>query len=90
MRQVRLSEGDGRLSRLVSEVEAGESLTILRGERPVAQIIPFRGAASAATLPDEDALPKREASIKRIREIMKKGIPMGGVPPTRDEMHDGR
>jgi hypothetical protein len=39
---------------------------------------------------DEDALLKREAAIKRISEIMSKGVPMGGVTPTRDEMHDGR
>jgi antitoxin (DNA-binding transcriptional repressor) of toxin-antitoxin stability system len=90
MRQVQLSEYGQQLSKLVGEVEAGESVTILRGERPIAQIIPFPESKKPDALGDEDALLKREAAIKRISEIMRKGIPMGGVPPTRDEMHDGR
>ena len=90
MRQVQLSEDDQQLATLVGEVEAGESVTILRGERPVAQIIPFPGAKGQQGFTNRDALLKREAAIKRIREIMEQGIPMGGVPPTRDEMHDGR
>ncbi len=90
MRQVQLSEYGPQLHTLVSEVESGESVTILRGERPVAQIVAFPETDKPVALADEDALLKREASIKRISEIMRKGIPMGGVPPTRDEMHDGR
>ena len=90
MRQVQLSEDDQQLATLVGEVEAGESVTILRGERPVAQIIPFPEARRFESLVDEDAFSRREAAIKRIRATMKKGIPMGGIPPTRDEMHDGR
>ncbi len=90
MRQVQLNEDDHQLATLVSEAEAGESVTILRGERPVAQIIPFPEIKNPEASMDEDALLRREAAIKRIREIMQEGIPMGGVPPTRDEMHDGR
>jgi antitoxin (DNA-binding transcriptional repressor) of toxin-antitoxin stability system len=90
MRQVQLSEDGHQLATLVSEVEAGESVTILRGERPVAQIIPFPETEKPAMPMDEEALLKREAAIQRISEIMRKGIPMGGVPPSRDEMHDGR
>ena len=90
MRQIQLSEDDRQLATLVDEVEAGESVTILRGERPVAQIIPFPEAKKAKAVADEGAFSKRDAAVKRIRQIMEEGIPMGGVPPTRDEMHDGR
>jgi antitoxin (DNA-binding transcriptional repressor) of toxin-antitoxin stability system len=89
MRQVQLND-DGQLATLVSEVEAGESVTILRGERPVAQIVPLPEAKSLS-IPQADAAElKRKTAIKRIREIMTKGVPLGGAPPTRDEMHDGR
>lgn len=90
MRQVQLIDDDQQLATLVGEVEAGESVTILRGERAVAQIVPFPGASSLGTRTDEDAVTEREAAIERISEIMRKGVRMGGVPPTRDEMHDGR
>jgi len=89
MRQVQLND-DGQLATLVSEVEAGESVTILRGERPVAQIIPFPESKSLSIRQADTAELKREAAVKRIREIMTKGVPLGGTPPTRDEMHDGR
>ena len=80
MRQVQLHEEEQQFAALVAEAEAGESLTILRHGKPVAQIIPF---------PTNERLnPDREAARKEWLAIMQKGIPMGGVPPTRDEMHE--
>jgi antitoxin (DNA-binding transcriptional repressor) of toxin-antitoxin stability system len=82
MRQVQLHEEEQQFASLVSEAEAGESLTILRHGKPVAQIIPFPGSQTM-----KDA---REAALKELNLLLEQGLPLGGTPPTRDEMHDGR
>jgi len=81
MRQVQLSEDDHQLTTLVSEVEAGESVTILRGERPVAQIIPVPDA-------NEPTRADRLAALARLTAIMDKGYDMGLVWNGRDELYD--
>ncbi len=80
MRQVSLREANQNFSSCIAEVEAGERLVLLRRGKPVAEIIPY----SAKKRLD----PKREAARKELIALMRKGIPMGGVPPTRDEMHE--
>ena len=80
MRQVSLREANQNFSSCIAEVEAGERLVLLRRGKPVAEIIPY----SAKKRLD----PKREAARKELIALMCKGIPMGGVPPTRDEMHE--
>ncbi len=79
MRQVQLAEDESQFAALVSEAEAGESLTIFRGDRPVAQIIPF------PKQPTED---QRAAALKRLKALMNKGIDLGGVWNGRDELYD--
>lgn len=80
MRQVQWND-DTQLATLVSEVEAGESVTILRGERPVAQIIPFPQAK-------EPARAERMAALERLTAIMDKGHDMGLIWNGRDELYD--
>lgn len=82
MRQVQLSEDDHQLATLVSEVEAGESVTLLRGERPVAQIIPFPQA-------EEQMSADRLAAIEELKAIMDKGYDLGGFRiEDRDALYD--
>ena len=80
MRHVQLHEEEQQFAALIAEAEAGESLTILRQGKPVAQIVPFPAKESTSS--------EREAAHRELMEILRKGIPMGGVPPTRDEMHE--
>ena len=89
MRQIQLSEDDRQLATLVDEVEAGESVTILRGERPVAQIIPFPGAhPDASPNAPRTMTPQRAAAIERLRAIMNKGYDLGIEWNGRDELYD--
>lgn len=69
MRQVQLHEEERQFATLVSQAEAGESLTILRGDKPVAQIIPFPEAT--------DRQAKRMAAVARLDALMEKGFDMG-------------
>ncbi len=80
MRQVSLREANQNFSSCIAEVEAGERLILLRRGKPVAEIIPY----SARKRLD----PKREAAHSKLMKLLGKGIPLGGVPPTRDEMHE--
>jgi prevent-host-death family protein len=79
MRRVSLREANQNFSSCIAEVEAGERLVLLRRGKPVAEIVPYT---------KKKLDPVREAARKRLIAIMKQGIPMGGVPPTRDEMHE--
>ena len=83
MRQVQLHEEEEQFAALVADAEAGESLIILRAGRPVAQIIPSPESQGVLLSGAE-----REAAFNELLSLMHEGIPMGGVPPTRDEMHD--
>jgi len=79
MRRVSLREANQNFSSCIAEVESGERLVLLRRGKPVAEIIPY-------TKKRLDR--KREAARRELIAIMREGIPMGGVPPTRDEMHE--
>jgi prevent-host-death family protein len=79
MRRVSLREANQNFSACIAEVEAGERLILLRRGKPVAEIVPYT---------KKRLDPAREAARKELIALMKQGIPMGGVPPTRDEMHE--
>lgn len=80
MRNVSLQELETHAADLISEVEAGHRLTLIRGGKPVADIVPH---VVEQTL-DAD----REAARKRLLELLEEGIPMDGKPLTRDEIYD--
>ena len=44
MRKLNLADAKTHLSELVTEVEAGETIQILRGGKPVAQLVPIASA----------------------------------------------
>ena len=85
MRQVQFHEAEEQFASLIAEAEAGESLTILRAGKPVAQIVPFPKSQQKLL-----SGPEREAALQELIALMKAGVPLGGAPPTRDDMHDGR
>jgi prevent-host-death family protein len=80
MRQVSLREANQNFSACIAEVESGEHLILLRRGKPVAEIIPYSA--------EKPLDPKREAARQRMIELMREGIDLGGVSPTRDEMHE--
>jgi prevent-host-death family protein len=79
MRRVSLREANQNFSACIAEVEAGERLILLRRGKPVAEIVPYT---------KKRLDPKRAAAHRELMELLREGIPMGGVPPTRDEMHE--
>jgi prevent-host-death family protein len=79
MRRVSLREANQSFSSCIAEVERGERLVLLRRGKPVAEIVPYSR---------KRADPKRAAAHRELMAILRKGVPMGGVPPTRDEMHE--
>jgi prevent-host-death family protein len=79
MRRVSLREANQNFSSCIAEVEAGERLVLLRRGKPVAEIVPY----SKKRLD-----PKRAAAHRELMALLREGIPMGGIPPTRDEMHE--
>ncbi len=95
MRQVKLEEMVD-FGTLVGEVEAGgEGVTVMRGGKPVAQVIPF----PLPERPIDEA--KRLEAVKRLCEIMDAGAPwrrltglmdqgvdLGGVWNGRDELYE--
>lgn len=79
MRRVSLREANQNFSTCIAEVESGERLVLLRRGKPIAEIVPY-----ARNRVD----PKRQAAHRQLMTLLRQGIPMGGAPPTRDEMHE--
>jgi hypothetical protein len=62
-----------------SELRAGHSLKLLQGGKRVGEISPK---------PSELTEEERDAIWGRMIAFMEKGLDLGGVPLTRDEMHE--
>jgi antitoxin (DNA-binding transcriptional repressor) of toxin-antitoxin stability system len=62
-----------------SELRAGHSLKLLQGGKRVGEISPQ---------PSELTEEERDAIWRRMIAFMEKGLELGGVPLTRDEMHE--
>lgn len=78
MRRVSMREANQHFSSLVAEVESGQRLVVERRGVPVAEIIPFRKTA------DREA----DKAWDEMLSILERGIPLGGIAPTKDEMHE--
>jgi len=79
MKTVTAREANQQFSRLLGEVAAGEEVVITRRGQPVATLAPYRG---------QPMTPEREAALKRLLELGRKGFHLGGIRATRDEMHE--
>jgi len=80
MRQVQLQDAEEHFAALVAEAEAGESLTIVRDGKAVAQIIPFPESHNPQA--------ERKAALERLDALMAKGYDMGVAWNGRDELYD--
>ncbi|MBL9048074.1 MAG: type II toxin-antitoxin system Phd/YefM family antitoxin [Tabrizicola sp.] len=75
MREIGAFEAKTHLSELLAEVEAGETVTITRRGKPVAQLVPIA-----------EAVPDRLAAIARLQQLGK-GLRLGveDILSARDE-----
>ena len=80
MRRVSLREANQNFSSCVAEVEAGESLILVRRGKPVARIVPF-AAKETRDL-------KHEAAVKKLAAFLKEGHDLKGVKVNREELYD--
>jgi prevent-host-death family protein len=77
MRSVTAREANQAFSRISKVAEGGESVVITRRGEPVAILAPY---------PPQNR--EREAAIDRIVALMRKGLPIGRMRFSRDEMHE--
>ena len=82
MRQVALREEEVQFAELVREAEAGESVTVTREGRPVAQIVPF--PAAPAQRSEEDRL----QAVRELEAFLAERHDLGIVWNGRDELYD--
>jgi len=77
MRTLSIREFNSRVSQPIADVEAGESVVITRGGRPVIRLI------KEIEL-DRSSL-EWEAAYRRMLETMEEGLSLGGRPADYDE-----
>jgi len=80
MRTVSLKEANQQFSKLVQEVEQGESVVITRRGKPVARLSP-----QPADKMDD---PEWRAAYERMVETFREGADLGGLKINRDELYD--
>jgi prevent-host-death family protein len=78
MKTVSARDANQHFSKLLAEVESGEEVVITRHGRPVARLVRDTGMSP------ED----RAEALRKLNEIMDRGIRLEGPPMTRDEMHE--
>jgi antitoxin (DNA-binding transcriptional repressor) of toxin-antitoxin stability system len=79
MLSVSITELAERSDDIVAELRAGHSLELIQGGKRFAEITPAEPQPS-----DEE----RKAAWAGVLELMESGLDLGGVPLTRDEMHE--
>jgi len=78
MKTVTAREANQKFSQLLASVDKGEEVVITRRGVPVARLVP-----EVAAKGDERAQARRE-----LMEMLRKGVPLGGVRANRDEIYD--
>ncbi len=78
MRSISIQEFEKDPKPCIAEAEAGQRLILLRGGKPVAEIVPF-----TSSKPDT----KHKAARKQLLTIMDRGLDLGGKPSTYEERH---
>lgn len=79
MERITLQEAEHNLAKYIMAVEHGETLIILKHDKPVAQLMPY---------PTRQLSSEQIAARKRTLERMKRGFSLGGVCPNRDSLHE--
>ena len=80
MRTISLMTANQEFSKLIRQVERGESFLITRRGRPVARLIPQRT--------DKTADPEWAAAYRRMTARLAKGASLGGLRVQRQELYD--
>lgn len=81
MRTVSLTIARREFSRLIEEVERGESVLITRRGRPLAELTPHRVGRSAD--------PGWPAAYERMMAQLEDGASLGGLKIRREALYDG-
>jgi antitoxin (DNA-binding transcriptional repressor) of toxin-antitoxin stability system len=85
MRSISIQEFEKDPKACIAEAEAGQRLILLRGGKPVAEIVPASETDSTREAKEQ----KRLAAVRRLTEIMDKGVDLGGLRITsRDELYE--
>ena len=78
MRHISSREANRRFSKLLAELADGEEIVITRRGKPVARLCPVTGQDAA----------ERAVAIKRMIARMTRGVDLGDIRVSRDEMHE--
>jgi prevent-host-death family protein len=79
MKTVSAREANQKFSKLLAEVAGGQEVVITKRGVPVARLV---------AVPSKARDRKRQAAIKRMVAMMKKGVDLGGLTFRRDELYD--
>lgn len=78
MKTVSARDANQHFSKLLAEVESGEEVVITRRGRPIARLVRDAGLS-----PEQ-----RAEALKKLNELMERGVRFEGPPMTREEMHE--
>lgn len=78
-------EDQAQLLASLDQIAQGEEIVLTRVGVPVARVVPMQQFDSVPEPRLKGA--EREAAIQRLEKLLRKGIPLGGVAPTKEEMH---
>ena len=73
------AEAESNISKYIESVEKGETVIILKQNKPIARMIPYTARELSLD---------QIAARKRTLERMKKGFSLGGVCPDRNSLHE--
>ena len=77
---ITLQEAELNIGKYITAAEHGESVIIIKQNKPVAQLMPY---------PSKRKLSSEQISArKRTLERMKKGFSLGGICPNRDSLYE--
>ena len=80
MREVWLMTANQGYSKLIKEVESGESLLITRRGRPIAELMPH--------FADKMANPEWASAYRRMMARLEESVELGGLRVNREEIYD--
>ncbi len=80
MRHVSLREANQNFSSCVAEVEAGNSLILVRRGKPVARIVPFAA--------EQPATSNTKPPSKKLAAFLKEGHNLKGAKVDRESLYD--
>lgn len=75
-----LREINQQLARYVKSVEQGDEVVITRRGKPIARLVPVAAERRLS--------PEQSKALERSLDRMRRGYPLGGRVPPRDELHE--